>query len=112
MDKKLDGKFLRFQKDVNRTWTERNNLEEEATEACMGLSNEASEVASEIEKWVFRGKKLDIEIVKEELGDTFYYFVKLLDLFRLSLTDVMKANVDKRKKKKKNDYRYKSYLEE
>jgi NTP pyrophosphatase (non-canonical NTP hydrolase) len=112
MDKKLDGKFLNFQKDVNRTWTERNNLAEEATEACLGFSNEASEVASEIEKWVFRGKKLDIEIVKEELGDTFYYFVKLLDLFKISLTDIMKSNVNKRKKKNKHDYRYKNYLED
>ena len=66
----------------------------EASYSALGLAGEAGEVA-EIIKKMLRDGKLDREDLKLELGDVFYYFITLAELYDLSLFEIIDANVEK-----------------
>lgn len=61
----------------------------------MGLSGEVGELTDAIKKTVMYNKELDVENVKEELGDILWYMSLLLDEVGSSFEEVMKMNHDK-----------------
>lgn len=61
----------------------------------MGLSGEVGELTDAIKKSVMYNKTLDVENVKEELGDMLWYMSLLLDEVGSSFEEVMKMNHDK-----------------
>jgi len=74
----------------------------------LGLANEAGEVAGVIKKLV-RDENAIIDSsvyqkrrdkVKAELGDVFWYLVRLSDAFGLEVEDILEANVEKLKSRK------------
>lgn len=75
----------------------------ELVDAIIGLCGEAGEIMDELKKHLMYNKPLDREKVAKECGDTFYYFVKLLDQLHLSIHTVMQTNVDKLTKRDKTD---------
>ena len=62
---------------------------------ALGISGEAGELLDAIKKHTMYNKPLDIENVKEELGDLFFYLTGLMDALFLDQREVLLANVRK-----------------
>lgn len=60
-----------------------------------GVSGEAGELLDAIKKHVIYQKPLDVENVKEELGDMLFYMSNLMQSVELSFEEVLQHNVDK-----------------
>lgn len=62
----------------------------------MGLAGETGEVIEKIKK-IYRGDPgaPDLEAIKKELGDAFFYLVRLCKYFGWGPTDVINRNVEK-----------------
>ena len=63
--------------------------------SAVGISGEAGEVEDAIKKHVVYQKPLDVENVKEELGDLLFYMSNLMQSVGLSFKDVLQHNIDK-----------------
>ncbi len=68
---------------------------EELIEMSLGLAGESGEVVDIIKKVVFHSKPMDEEHLKEELGDTLHYLIRIADLYEWSLEEIGEANVAK-----------------
>ena len=62
---------------------------------AVGVSGEAGELLDCIKKHTIYQKPLDIENVKEELGDLLFYMSNLMQSVGLSFEEVLQHNVDK-----------------
>ena len=72
--------------------------------AAVGISGEAGELLDAVKKhWVY-GKPLDVQNVIEELGDLEFYAAALRALIGVSREEVIKANVDKLRKRYPDGY--------
>lgn len=60
-----------------------------------GIGGEAGEIEDVIKKHVIYQKPLDVENVKEELGDLLFYMSNLMQSVGLSFKDVLQHNIDK-----------------
>ena len=60
-----------------------------------GVSTEANELLDAIKKHTIYQKPLDVENVKEELGDLLFYMSNLMQSVGLSFEEVLQHNVDK-----------------
>ena len=60
-----------------------------------GVSTEANELLDAIKKHTIYQKPLDVENVKEELGDLLFYMSNLMQSVGLSFKDVLQHNIDK-----------------
>lgn len=60
-----------------------------------GIGGEAGEVEDAIKKHVIYQKPLDVDNVKEELGDLLFYMSNLMQSVGLSFEEVLQHNVDK-----------------
>lgn len=70
----------------------------------MGLCGEAGEVIDLVKKWKFQGHELDIEEVKQELGDTLWYAAVTAYALGYNLSEVMATNIDKLKERYKDGF--------
>lgn len=70
--------------------TERNIVH-----GAMLVSSEAGEVVSEVKRMFAYGKALDVDHVKEELGDIMWGIALLCHTLGLDLEDVMVTNIAK-----------------
>ena len=61
----------------------------------VGVSTEANELLDAIKKHTIYQKPLDVENVKEELGDLLFYMSNLMQSVGLSFKDVLQHNIDK-----------------
>ena len=61
----------------------------------IGASGEVGELVDTIKKHVIYQKPLDVENVKEELGDLLFYMSNLMQSVGLSFEEVLQHNVDK-----------------
>ena len=61
----------------------------------VGVSGEAGELLDAIKKHVVYQKPLDVENVKEELGDLLFYMSNLMQSVGLSFEEVLQHNIDK-----------------
>lgn len=71
----------------------------------LGLTGEAGEVADIIKKIYGHGKAVDIDHIKEELGDVLWYVTNLCSAFDMKLEDVMKYNMQKLQARYPEDYK-------
>ena len=60
-----------------------------------GIGGEAGEIVDCIKKHVIYQKPLDVENVKEELGDLLFYMSNLMQSVGLSFEEVLQHNIDK-----------------
>lgn len=63
--------------------------------AALGLNGEAGEVSEIIKKHLLHGKDLDLDHLRDELGDVLWYFFHALNAFDISFDDVLEGNVRK-----------------
>jgi len=76
--------------------TEKRLLRGERIEhAILGIMSEGGELADAFKKWKIYSKELDLENVKEELGDMFWYMAIIANTLEFDLGDVASANIAK-----------------
>ena len=63
--------------------------------AALGLNGEAGEVSELIKKHLLHGDTLDIDHLREELGDVLWYFFHALNTYGLTFEEVAEGNVKK-----------------
>lgn len=61
----------------------------------VGAVGEAAELLDAIKKHVIYQKPLDVENVKEELGDLLFYMSNLMQSVGLSFEEILRHNIDK-----------------
>lgn len=65
--------------------------------ALLGISGEAGELSENVKKWIFYGRPLDRQEMKEELGDLLWYVALACNALGVPLSEVMEANISKLK---------------
>jgi len=86
-----------FTKDVIRTVNKTLEPNEHITNAALGLTGEAGEVAEIVKKAMFQGHSLNREKIAEELGDVMFYVAYMADTIGMTLDQIMSQNVTKRR---------------
>ena len=103
---------LDYQKAALRTLYPDLSTNERLGLCGLGLTGETGEVADLLKKFLYHrnGKPLDVEKLKDELGDVLWYFFVLLDTVGLTFEQVMEANVIKLETRHANGFnaRYQS----
>ena len=84
-----------FQKISVRTMN--TNLDHTAiiSNCIAGIFGEGGEVADILKKHLYQYHPLDIEHVKEEIGDLMFYIVNLVTILNLDMEDILEANINK-----------------
>ena len=63
--------------------------------AAVGISGEAGELLDAIKKvWIYK-KPVDVDNIKEELGDLLFYIQMMCNVHGWKLDEVIKANISK-----------------
>jgi NTP pyrophosphatase (non-canonical NTP hydrolase) len=65
--------------------------------SAIGLTGEAGEVSEIVKKHLYHEGPLDVDEVKNEIGDIMWYVAFACNTFGLDLQDVIETNVDKLK---------------
>ncbi|WP_181004205.1 nucleoside triphosphate pyrophosphohydrolase family protein [Bacillus wiedmannii] len=115
-EKSKDFTFSDFDASVKRTWKDQD-FKDAVSNAALGLTGEAGEVADLIKKAIYHGrnfkafeghtplgsedpeKRIDPEDVKDELSDVLYYVSATAQEFGFTLEDVAKHNKEKLEKR-------------
>lgn len=92
-----------FQALALRTW-KTTDKESESHHALHGILSEAGEVADALKKHYFYGQVLDVDNVKEELGDIMYYIATLAHVHGFSLSECGSSCIDKLKRRYPNGF--------
>ncbi len=64
---------------------------------ALGLAGKAGEVAEYIKKGIFHQHGLDIEKLKNEIGNVLWYAAALCTTLNLDLSEIMRENIEKLK---------------
>lgn len=84
-----------YQKLSQRTLNKDLSKVETLNNMIYGLIGESGEVVDAFKKHLFQGHELDINNVKEELGDIMFYIVNLCSQLDLNMSDVLQGNLYK-----------------
>ena len=87
-----------YQREAMRTAGEAGR-DEWLFEKLLGLSEEVGEVLGLIKKAEFHGRALDLDALKNELGDVLWYLAAIAHWYGFDLSDVASANVEKLRKR-------------
>ena len=99
---KLD--FNLYQSLASKTRKIFDNAKDMQADVGLGLTGEAGEVADIIKKHFAGAKELDLNHLKEELGDVLWYIAEACDCFGFTLEDVANNNLEKLKKRHPNGF--------
>ena len=91
----FDKMTLALAKDGNQIKQELTPEQSNILHMSIGLAGEAAECLDAIKKHTIYQKPLDIENVKEELGDCLFYMSNLMQSVGLSFEEVLQHNIDK-----------------
>lgn len=95
-------KLNEYQKLSKRTLPSREGLQERKMALAnygLGLTGEAGECGDHIKKYAFHGHELNVEEIKNELGDVLHYLAGLATMCGVSLEEVANANITKLQKR-------------
>lgn len=87
-------KFSEFQNKSVRTFR-RDNMMMDINHCALGVAGEAGEIIDTIKGTIYYGKALDIENIKEEIGDTLFYLANLASVVGLNLEECATSNINK-----------------
>jgi NTP pyrophosphatase (non-canonical NTP hydrolase) len=84
-----------YMREILRTYAGSDEMREKLCLGALGLSGESGEVADLVKKQLFHGHPLDLQKLRDELGDVLWYFMFICDTLGISLEEVMAGNVEK-----------------
>ena len=67
--------------------------------SVMGLCGEAGGAIDIVKKWLAQGHELDKAHLAKELGDIAWYLAEAATALELSLSDILRGNIDKLKRR-------------
>lgn len=67
--------------------------------AAIGMATESGEFIDAVKKHVFYGKPLDVENLREELGDQMWYIALACKYLDVSIEEIQEQNISKLKKR-------------
>ena len=89
-----------YQKLAERTESGQfDSLQNRLIHAVLGIQSEGGELADNVKKWKYYFQNLDVENLKEELGDCLWYIALACNACGFSLSDVMEGNIRKLQKR-------------
>ena len=88
-------KINEYQELALRTANKNKTQEDMLLNGALGLTGEAGEVADIIKKWKFQGHELNVEKIRDELGDVCWYIALMANAIDVSLEVVLLANINK-----------------
>lgn len=91
--------FKDYQEKALRTKGKPIDNLDQIINGVMGLNGEAGEVIDIVKKHLYQGHNLDVNKIKNELGDTLWYVNLIADAIGESLESVAKHNIDKLEKR-------------
>lgn len=93
-----------FQEKSKRTFNWEVPYKMQLLNCCLGISGESGEINDIIKKSVFQGHQMDVEHVKEEIGDVMFYIVNLATVMGLDMGDILESNYLKLKQRFPNGF--------
>lgn len=72
-----------------------DNIKDSLSHLALGVAGEAGELVDALKKHVVYGKPLDVEHVREELGDLRYYMEQICSMLDISDQEVLQGNANK-----------------
>jgi NTP pyrophosphatase (non-canonical NTP hydrolase) len=93
-----------YQKKSTRTMNDNLKHNDIVANMIFGLNGEVGEVTDILKKHLFHGHDLDMDHLKEELGDVMFYIVNLATLYDIDMSEVLQMNVDKLLKRYPNGF--------
>lgn len=81
-----------FQEVSVRTMNDELTFEQKISNCLMGIQGEAGEIADIFKKHMYQGHELDLDHLKEEMGDVMFYIVNLATLYNIDMEDVIENN--------------------
>lgn len=91
--------FKEYSEKALRTAATYDTIEEQITEAGLGISGEAGEVADHVKKILFQGHDLERKEILLELGDIGWYLNLMLDALGYTWEEMWSANIEKLEKR-------------
>lgn len=70
----------------------------------LGFVQEAAELSDQFKKWAIYQKQLDLENVREELGDALFFMTAIMTHFGISFTELQHLNRSKLDERYKEGY--------
>lgn len=87
--------FDSYQDNARLTANDGGTRKERLANWALGLAGEAGEVADIIKKHVYHGHNLELEELKDELGDVLWYLANMSYDVDLWLSEIAEGNVEK-----------------
>lgn len=84
-----------YQEKSKRTMNMDLEKREALSNMIFGITGETGEVVDLFKKHLFQGHDLDIQHLKEELGDVMFYMVNLCNLIGVQMEDIIEGNHNK-----------------
>ena len=100
--KKADDVLKDYEADVIRT--ENKSLQNPLIYGAMKLAEEAGEACGIVAKHIGQGHDLPLDKLHEELGDVLYFVTYIAEKTGVNLTEIMRINTKKRKKRYPNGF--------
>lgn len=93
-----------YQKMSVRTMNKELSFRDQTLNMACGVAGEGGEIVDVIKKAMFQGHHLDVEHLKEEIGDILYYITNLATLYGLDMEECLQINYDKLLKRFPNGF--------
>lgn len=87
--------FGKYQSMAARTLNPNLPMKESLSDYGLGLAGEAGEVIEPIKKYLFHGKGLLLDQMRDELGDVLWYLAAIATTLGLDLTVIAMRNIEK-----------------
>ncbi len=89
---------------VLRTMNFKADLKDNLGHSAMGIIGEAGEIVELMKKHLYYGKNLDVEKLKNEMGDVLFYMQALAYLIGSSIEECLELNTAKLKARYPNGF--------
>lgn len=91
----MDSILQRYREDFMRTMPDLD-LESQLLHGVLGLAGEVGELTDMVKKEVYQGHDIDEEKAFSELGDIVWHLFEVMDVFDITLEEIMELNIQKR----------------
>jgi len=93
--------FNEYQKAANRTLY---GNEQVLTNCALGLAGETGQVVDLVKNYTFRGKDLDKNELKHEMGDVLWYLSQVAEWADITFEDIAQTNIETLNKRYPDGY--------
>lgn len=105
LDQQFTKMVIKLVKDPSEIADQLTTFDVDLLHAILGIASEAGEMLDNVKKRIIYRKTLDIQNLKEELGDLEFYMEQLRQIINVTREETLKLNMEKLALRYK-DYNY------